>query len=214
MCFHSKQTKDAVTAEKRFNAVVESLVDFQPTEHFNGFAYPQTPVITGVNRHLIQHFRWGLIPEWATDDTIRQFTLNAKIETLNEKPSFRNSVNKRCLVIADGFYEWQWLDSKGKRKQKYEITLPGKGLFAFAGIWSEWQSTQTGELMKSYSIVTTEASGLMREIHNSKKRMPVILTPENEQEWLDNQSLKEFESVNVELLASKMDVAKGTGLLF
>ena len=205
MCFHSKQSKDAVTVEKRFNAVVNDLLNFQPGEHYNGFAYPKTPVITNKEPQSIQQLQWGLIPHWAKDDTIKQYTLNAKIETLTEKPSFRNSVNQRCLVIADGFYEWQWLDAKGKQKQKYLIGLPDNELFAFAGIWAEWVSTETGEIKRTYSIVTTEASGIMREIHNSKKRMPVILTPHNEQLWLQNAPLSQFYKVNIALMAEKHD---------
>lgn len=203
MCFHSKQTKNAMAAEKRFNATVENLLIFQPSEHLNGFSHPKTPVITNNDETIIQHLQWGLIPSWAKDDTIKRYTLNAKIETLTEKPSFRNSVNKRCLIIADGFYEWQWLDNKGTKKQKYEITIPNNELFAFGGIWSEWINKQTGEIQKTYSIVTTEATGLMQEIHNSKKRMPVILSPKNERAWLHNASLKEFKKVDIELMASK-----------
>ncbi|MBN1767724.1 MAG: SOS response-associated peptidase [Prolixibacteraceae bacterium] len=202
MCFHSKQSKDATTVEKRFNAVVNDLLNFRPTEHFNGFEYPQTPVITAENPGLIEHYQWGLIPHWAKDDKIKQYTLNAKIETLHEKPSFRNSLNKRCLVIADGFCEWQWLDAKGRRKQKYLLTLPGGELYAYAGIWSEWVNTLSGEIIRTYSIVTTEATGIMREIHNSKKRMPVILTPQNEQFWLNNEALSGFAKVDVPLEAS------------
>ncbi|MDA3880276.1 MAG: SOS response-associated peptidase [Prolixibacteraceae bacterium] len=202
MCFHSKQSKDATKVEKRFNAVVNDMLNYSPTDHYNGFEYPQTPVITDENPGLIEHFRWGLIPHWAKDEKIRQYTLNAKIETLHKKPSFRNSVSKRCLVIADGFYEWRWLDSKGRRKQKYLVTLPGDELYAYAGIWSEWVSTVTGEIVRTYSIVTTEATGIMREIHNSKKRMPVILTPKNEQFWLQNAPLSGFVKVEVPLEAS------------
>ncbi|MDA3930187.1 MAG: SOS response-associated peptidase [Prolixibacteraceae bacterium] len=213
MCFHSKQSKNAVAAEKRFNAVVNDVVNFKSSEHFNAFEFPKTRVITNDNLAEIQNVNWGLIPQWAKNDEIRKFTLNAKIETLTEKPSFRNSVNRRCLVLADGFYEWQWLDYKGKQKQKYLLTLPDNELFAYAGIWSEWVSTITGEIIRSYSIVTTEATGIMREIHNSKKRMPVLLTPNNEQQWLMNNPLNDFLKVELELNAQKIDV-KPTGLLF
>ena len=214
MCFHSKQTKNAMAAEKRFNAAVDGLINFQPSENYNGFLYPKTPVIANNNTKLICHYNWGLIPNWSKDDSIKQYTLNAKIETLSEKPSFRNSENKRCLVLSDGFYEWQWLDSKGKKKQKYLITLPSDELFAYAGIWSEWINTISGEIIRSYSIVTTEAEGLMREIHNSKKRMPVILKPENENEWLQNAPIDEFRKVNLELKAHKINDIVNTGLLF
>jgi putative SOS response-associated peptidase YedK len=212
MCFHSKQSKDAMAVEKRFNAVVKDMVNFQPAEHFNGFTYPKTPVIVAEKPNEVLHMQWGLIPAWANNDSIKQHTLNAKIETLTEKPSFRNSVNKRCLVIADGFYEWQWLDNKGKNKQKYLIVLPDNGLYAYAGIWSEWKSTLTGEIVKTYSIITTEATGLMREVHNSKLRMPVILSPENENAWLQNAPLDLFKKVELELLAEKIDAKPMMGL--
>ncbi len=203
MCFFSQQTKDATKVEKRFNAVVNDLLNFQ-TGAFNGFEHPRTPVITNDSSDVVQHLQWGLIPHWAKDDSIKKYTLNAKIETLNEKPSFRNSINQRCLVIADGFFEWQWLDSKGRRKQKYLLTLPDEQLYAYAGIWSEWVSVLTGEIVKTYSIVTTEATGIMREIHNTKKRMPVILTPENEQLWLQNAPIAQFAKVHIELCATKI----------
>ncbi len=204
MCFFSRQTKDATKVEKRFNAVVNDLVNFQPGDYYNGFEFPRTPVITNDNTGEIQQLQWGLIPHWAKNDDIKKYTINAKIETLGEKPSFRNSINKRCLVIADGFFEWQWLDPKGRRKQKYLLTLPNEELYAYAGIWSEWVSTQTGEVIRTYSIVTTEAQGIMREIHNSKKRMPVILTPENEKMWLQGSGTGLFKDVDIELRATKL----------
>ena len=126
-----------------------------------------------------------MIPHWAKDDSIRKNTLNARSETIHEKPSFRQVVNNRCLVLSDGFFEWQWLDEKGKKKQKYEITLPSNELFAFAGLWSEWVDKTTGELINSYAILTTEANETMSRIHNSKKRMPMILSRDNERGWIN-----------------------------
>lgn len=201
MCFFSKQTKTAVELENRFNAKIENGQIFRANPYINGFSFPKTPIIANNKISMIQHYQWGLIPSWAKDDSIKKFTLNAKIETLKEKPSFRNSINNRCLVIADGYYEWQWLDSKGKKKQQYLITLPNGELFAFAGIWSEWVNKETGEIIKSYSIITTEANQLMREIHNSKKRMPVILTKNNENDWLTDKPVEDFKKVDIELKA-------------
>lgn len=93
-----------------------------------------------------------------------------------EKPSFKDSINKRCLVIVDGFYEWQWLDKVGKSKQKYLITHKQDEPFAFAGLYNDWLNPATGDIRRTYTIVTTEANELMAEIHNNKKRMPVSLT--------------------------------------
>src|SRR5690606_30645533 len=161
---------------------------FQPSV-YNAFQFPATPVITNATPDLIQLYHWGLIPFWAKDDGIKKNTLNAKMETIHEKPSFRNVVNNRCLVLADGFYEWQWLDEKGKQKQKYELTLPNHEAFAFAGLWSEWTDKTTGELRYTYTILTTEANPLMSRIHNTKKRMPVIVAPDHERDWLQGGEL-------------------------
>jgi putative SOS response-associated peptidase YedK len=130
---------------------------------------------------------WGLLPHWAKDKEIRKNTLNARIETIAEKPSFRQVVHQRCLVLVDGFYEWQWLDPAGKLKQKYEIGLPNHEAFALGGLWSQWTDKETGELLTTYAILTTEAKGLMAEIHNSKHRMPLIIAPGQENAWLSEQ---------------------------
>ncbi|MFD2891384.1 SOS response-associated peptidase [Flavobacterium chuncheonense] len=192
MCFHSKQTKLALEVEKRFKAKIDHIENFKPTTHINGFDFPQTPIIIDEAPEVITHFNWGLIPSWAKDEEIRKMTLNAKIETVDEKPSFRNSINKRCLVIANGFYEWHWNDAKGKSKTKYEIGIPNEDLFAFAGIYSQWTDTYTGEIRNTYAILTTEANPLMAEIHNNKKRMPVVLHPEDERKWLQHEPIQKF----------------------
>lgn len=192
MCFHSKQTKLALEVENRFKAKIDNITTFKPQENSNGFDFPLTPIITDEAPKNITHYNWGLIPSWSQNEDIRKLTLNAKIETIEEKPSFKNSVNKRCLVIANGFYEWQWLDSKGKNKNKYEIGIGNEDLFAFAGIYSSWTNNVTGEIINTYSIVTTQANELMSEIHNIKKRMPIILKPEDETKWLEHYPIKEF----------------------
>ena len=88
------------------------------------------------------------------------------------------------MILADGFFEWQWMDEKGRQKQKYELTFPNDEVFAFAGLWSEWVDKSTGEIRYTYTIITSEANELMSKIHNSKKRMPVIVERESEQSWL------------------------------
>lgn len=118
--------------------------------------------------------------------------LNAKIETLVEKPAFKNVLNQRCLILANGFYEWQWLDAKGKNKIKFEIGIGNDELFAFAGLYSQWIDPDTSEIVPTFTIVTTEANTLMAEIHNIKKRMPVILRPEDEQHWLHQAPVENF----------------------
>lgn len=200
MCFFHQQSKTAQELKNRFNASFDEAANFVPRE-FNGFEYPKTPVITQKTPDKIELFQWGLIPSWAKDEKIRQHTLNARYETIREKPSFKHVLQNRCLIIADGFYEWQWLDLKGKRKQKYELILPEKELFAFAGLWSEWLNKSTGELIKTYTILTTQANSLMTVIHNTKKRMPIIVAKDSEQAWLEG---KVFDMQNDQLKAIKI----------
>ncbi|WP_419883248.1 SOS response-associated peptidase [Peribacillus sp. B-H-3] len=124
-------------------------------------------------------FRWGLVPGWAKDPKIGYKMINARAETIDVKPSFKNILKRnRCLIIADGFYEWK---KEEDRKQPYHITLKNKEPFAFAGLWDEWE--HKGEILKTCTIITTEANQLMKEIHH---RMPVILTRENEDAWLNS----------------------------
>lgn len=201
MCFYTRLAKSKENIKRRFKADFEPSPWFEQQETINGFTFPKTPVIAHNKPYLVQPFAWGLIPFWSKDSKIRQYTLNAKIETLTEKPSFKSAINNRCLVIADGFYEWQWLDPKGKKKQKYLITLLGEELFAFGGLWSEWVNKATGEIINSYTIVTTQANELMSEIHNSKKRMPVILNHGNETDWLKGAPTKEFKKIDINLHA-------------
>jgi putative SOS response-associated peptidase YedK len=192
MCYHTTQTKIALEVETRFKAVIDDPLQFLPQKHINGFDYPKTPVIIDEKPNIITHYNWGLIPGCSKDEEIKKYTLNAKIETVNEKPSFKNSVDKRCLIIANGYYEWQWLEPKGKAKQKYELCLPNEELFAFAGLYSNWVDKNTGEIKNTYTILTTDASPLLAEIHNHKKRMPVVLKREDESKWLNHEPIAHF----------------------
>ena len=206
MCFHSKQSKSAQEVEARFKSTIDNPVKFKPQTHINGFDYPETPVITDEKPSIITHYHWGLIPSWAKDEEKKKYTLNAKIETVHEKASFKSSVNKRCLIIANGYYEWKWLDPKGKLKNKYEIGLPNEALFAFAGLYSNWVDKTSGEIINTYSILTTEANPLLAEIHNSKKRMPVVLNPEDESKWLNHEPIEKFAfPYSTNLIAKNLD---------
>jgi putative SOS response-associated peptidase YedK len=204
MCYHTTQKKSKKELAERFKVDINESLDISG-ELFNGFTFPHTPVISSKNKNKMTLFQWGLIPNWSKEKSIQQYTLNAKIETLDEKPSFKNSIQQRCLIVADGFMEWQWLDKKGKTKQQYHITLPNQDAFAFAGIWSEWVNPSTGEIINTYSMVTTEANPLMSEIHNTKKRMPVILTPQNEQDWLNGKNYQDFAKCDLALNAVKVN---------
>lgn len=205
MCFRTKLNAKIIEIEKAFDATFTQPELYKPQEEINGFDFKGNPVITDVAPGEILFYNWGLIPFWAKNDTLKKSTLNARIETLAEKPAFRNSVENRCLVIANGYYEWQWLDEKGKQKQKYLITPAKEELFAFAGIYSRWKDPQTGNDINTYSIVTTRANELMSEIHNNKERMPVILRPNDRQAWLEGAAHEDFAfPYEVELRADKI----------
>ncbi len=142
---------------------------------------PTQSVLTVTNREGRQpeFMRWGLIPSWAKDASIGNRMINARGETVSQKPSFRNALQRRrCLVLADGFYEWQKV---GKGKQPMRIVLKSREPFAFAGLWETWRNPE-GETIRSCTIITTEANDLLRPIH---ERMPVILPRELEEFWLD-----------------------------
>ncbi len=191
MCYQTRLIKKKEELMERFNAEINALNDFEPIEFCSAFDYPKTPVITKENSKKIKLYNWGLIPSWSQDNSIRNYTLNARIETLNEKKSFKDVVQNRCLILADGFYEWQWRNKSGSKKEKYLITLPNEELFAFAGIYSQWIDFDNS-IVNSYAIITTQANELMSEIHNTKQRMPVILKKEDEQHWLNGENYQDF----------------------
>jgi putative SOS response-associated peptidase YedK len=123
--------------------------------------------------------RWGLIPSWAKDGSIGTRTLNARSETVTTTPAFRESIRrKRCLIPADGFYEWQKI---GSVKQPYCFEVGEGDVFALAGLWDEWTSPD-GEIIESCTILTTEPNTLVSDLHN---RMPVIVPREKYEVWLD-----------------------------
>ena len=205
MCYQTRLIKKREEILVRFNAEIDALNAYDPTEFCSAFDFPKTPVITDKEPKNIQLFHWGLIPSWSQDTAIRNYTLNARIETLNEKRSFKDVVQNRCLIIADGFYEWKWLTKNGSKKQKFLITLPNASLFSFAGIHSEWTDFE-GSTFNSYALITTQANELMSEIHNTKKRMPVILEKTDEQLWLEGEDYKKFAfPYSCDLMASALD---------
>jgi putative SOS response-associated peptidase YedK len=184
MCFHLSLWRDVRYLEKRFGArFIEP--GYEPFYHLAAFSMPAHPVITDNDPDIIQMLEWGLIPHWARTveqaNDIRKGTFNARSDTIFSKPSFRSSIlGRRCLVLADGFYEWREFQSK---KYPYYIRLKDREAFSLAGIWDTWSS---GEISKTtFSIITTDANPMMAQIHNTKKRMPVILRREDERRWLE-----------------------------
>ena len=186
MCGRITLTTDRDDLQSRFGYTDDSRVLFKP--RYNIAPSQDSPVVTvkDDNRVLIM-MRWGLVPFWAKEASIGYKMINAKAETVHEKPSFRKSFKeKRCLVLADGFYEWTKTDKKNK--VPFRFVLKTKEPFAFAGLWDAWK-TPEGELLLSFTIITTTANELMEPIHD---RMPVILHEKDEALWLD----PEFKDTN------------------
>jgi len=156
---------------------IDSFDDFEPRYNIA----PTQPVMVvrqEGNTRALSKMRWGLIPSWAKDGSMSASLINAHSETVLDKPAFRDSFHsRRCLIPADGFYEWK---RSGKTKQPYHFGMKDESLFAFAGIWDRWRSP-TGQLVESCSILTTTANDLQRDVHD---RMPVVLPRERYAEWL------------------------------
>jgi putative SOS response-associated peptidase YedK len=140
-------------------------------------------VVTSAQDRKVEIFQWGLIPSWAKDPSIGSRMINARAETIEEKPAFRASFKRhRCLILADGFFEWKKiLEGKKETKQPYCIRLKDDQPFAFAGLWDHWTSP-TGDEKLTCTIITTAPNSLMAEIHD---RMPVILDKDSMWDWLD-----------------------------
>lgn len=162
--------------------IAEKII--QEQYHVSAFTNPDYPVIT--EDPEIHIFKWGLIPFWTKTEKdaneIRTKTYNARAESIFEKPSFRGSINtKRCIVPSTGFFDWR---HEGGKKIPYFIYMKNEDIFSMAGIYSDWVDPGTGEVIKTFSIITTGANDLMRYIHNTNFRMPVILREEDEKKWL------------------------------
>ena len=184
--FSSKKVKDTFPVDCQFEPL-------QKNEIVNGFSHPKILIIADNDFHNVQWGTWGLIPNNTQNTDIQKMTLNARIETIQEKWSFKNSFSQRCLVLADAFYEWKWLDIKGKRKEKYKISLKTEdALFSLGGIYNLWFDEVSGEELATFSIVTTQANSLMAEIHHTKKRMPLVLDRNHSMNWLHGAPLSDY----------------------
>jgi putative SOS response-associated peptidase YedK len=164
---------------------------YSPHYHENGFDFLPSPVISVMEPKEFQLMNWGLIPWWVKSMPdglrLRTQTLNCISEEMYDKPSFRDAAidGKRCLIPCSGFFEWRWMDEKGKLKIPYYVTLQNQPLFAIAGLFSNWKDKQTDQEYRTYTVLTTKANTYMEKIHNSKKRMPVILPRAFEKDWLN-----------------------------
>jgi len=178
MCGRYRLSRRKQVVEEHFDAVSG---EEEWTPRYNIAPTQPVPVIRqNPERHRreISLMRWGLVPSWATDPSVGNKTINARSETIETTPSFRDPFrSQRCLIPADGFYEWK---RQGKLKQPYCFEAGDGKVFAFAGLWDRWTDPQ-GQLIESCTILTTTANPLLADLHD---RMPVILRPEDYDSWL------------------------------
>jgi len=197
MCFYSSNSKRALALAKRYGRktnIIEMAQEILDEQYkITAFNHPDCPIIT--TNESIEVAKWGLIPHWTktSDDAakIRKMCLIARSETVFSKPAFRGSIySKRCLMPTTGYFEFQ---HKEKEVIPYYIFLRNEEIFSFGGLYEKWYNQYSKEWIQTFSILTTSANSLCATIHNSGKnpfRMPVIISRENEELWLDN-SLKE-----------------------
>jgi putative SOS response-associated peptidase YedK len=181
MCYHISLSVSAQSLQNRFNHPVN--FPFKPVYHVNGFSHNLFPVVTQQGIFLKS---WGLAPSWCKDlDKVKEMqklTLNCRIETALEKPSFKHLVYKKhCLVPSTGFFEARHYSGY---KVPYKVSLHDYKIFTFAGFHEIWQGFDNS-FLETFTILTTRANHIMKYVHNKKRRMPVILTLENEKRWLD-----------------------------
>jgi putative SOS response-associated peptidase YedK len=205
MCGIATNTKPKKQIEDRFGAIAIDLPS-EPIIIAKAFANDSLPIITQQNRNGIQLSTWGLLPHWASgDDAIKKLrtqTINARSETVFEKPSFKDVIHtQRCMILCDGFIEYQ---HNGNQKQAFYVQLKNEQLFAMAGIYSVWQKDNAIEPVHSFSILTVPANELMSIIHNSKKRMPVILPTADEKKWLEPMNEVQIKSLCKPYLSDAM----------
>lgn len=183
MCYHYDAAGNN-KAMKRFSFITKSD-EYTPIENANAFAHPKMPIVTNKNTNQIQLFEWGLIPHWAESikaNELKKSTLNAKSETIFELSSFKDAVQQRCLILATKFYEWR---TEGSKKIPYEITIKDEEVFAMGGLFNIWTDIKTGLQKSTFTIITVPANDMMSYIHNTRLRMPLIVAPGKELEWLN-----------------------------
>lgn len=187
MCFSVNVNLVKEELENRYGATFIDPDKYNPSYYYHAFALPEIPAVCSARPDKIQLLKWGLIPSWTRTlsdaNEIRFKTFNARSENVKDKPSFSASFkSKRCLIPVKGFFEWQHI---GTEKVPWYICHSQDEILSLAGLYDEWVENQTGELLCTFSIITTDANEIMAEIHNSKKRMPVIFDKVSEKKWID-----------------------------
>lgn len=212
MCFYNSMSAKATKLAARYGRnlsvveIAEKILKEQEQYRVNAFSFPEYPIITSDPE--IQSYKWGLIPFWTKDEKqaneIKRMTLNARADTIFQKPSFREPImKKRCIVPSTGYFEWRHEDGK---KIPYYIYVKDEPIFSMAGVYDSWLDRSTGEVISTFSIITTEANELTGYIHNTKHQMPAILNQEDEEKWLDPKLEKsDIEQLLLPFPADQMD---------
>ncbi|WP_436414103.1 SOS response-associated peptidase [Petrimonas sp.] len=188
MCFTvsvEKRAKEAIREYLKSNEGVQMKFNFEDDFYLvSGFSHPKMPII---KQGVIELSEWGLIPSFAVNEEkaneLANMTLNARSDTVHEKPSFRKSIKtQRCILVVDGFFEWRHEDGK---KIPFYIHPKDNTVFYLGCIYNSWVNKLTGEVKDTFSIITTDANELMEYVHNSKKRMPLILNKSDISKWIN-----------------------------
>jgi len=182
LCGRASLTKTEKELEERFKATfyTEEIERYRPLPSFNIAPTHFHPILSQTLPTQFQYMKWGLIPSWAKDEKIGSKLINARVETLLEKPMFKTALqSRRCLVPIDGFYEWKMISAK--EKKPFLICLHDQSIYSLAGFYDIWKNTK-GENIYSFSIITLGSNEMMKSLHD---RMPAILDKEVERHWLD-----------------------------
>jgi putative SOS response-associated peptidase YedK len=181
MCGRAKLPDDVSEIKLDLKIDFDEIGEYQP--RWNAAPTSKLPVVvSAAGSRILTLMRWGLIPSWAKDLKIGYSTFNARAESLTTRAAFRGAwrAKRRCLVLADGYYEWRDAD-----KQPFAVTLANRGPMTLAGIWDDWRSP-AGERIKSFAIITTAANALLAPLHH---RMPVVIAPDRWADWLGENAL-------------------------
>lgn len=193
MCYTVSVFAQTHVIETDLGRLFDDASEFVPYVHVSGFAHPLLPIAAGDDD--LRMMQWGLVPRWTkTLEQAREMqsrTLNARSETVFEKPSYRDAIRKRRgLLPVSGFIEWH---HDGKLKIPHLVRLRGHEIFTLGCIWEEWMEPDTGECRATFSILTTEANMLMSYVHNSAMRMPVVIPREDRPTWLFAEDREEIQ---------------------
>lgn len=183
MCYSNSSTSKNIDLSKKYGKKIPLNMDETPIYYALGFTFPNWRIVT--KNDTLETMKWGLIPSWfkgQDSNEIANMTMNAKVETVDEKASFKHLLHRQeCIVPSNGFFEWQTI---GKEKIPYFIYPSHGEIMSIAGLYDQWLDPISGEFKKTFTILTCPANEIMEEIHNSKKRMPVLLKQEDEDSWL------------------------------